>query len=308
MSGAIGFTRWESGTRGLWLEKRVALAQALRSRGHRVDWVNRLTKFSQQGSQVAYDPVAHEVLIVEFGSSNASFYGSDLEETQRIVARHTGKIVFVCDDPDLPYLWKTLGSGKHSQFTCWYNAAHPVSFGGQPETIASRSFPISGLIPCKLPGDAQIGTTLAYVGRPKGREQVFRNLFLAKAPIQIYGRVPEWDGYDCAVLPPPPQAARARFYGNQLGSLLIADRKHKRMGWYTGRAFHAIAAGTPAVAEHDHHAMTGLRRFQEPAELQELVTEWRENPQSRYLTWSAQADWVGSLKAICLKEFERLGL
>ena len=66
MSGAIGLTDLEKGTRGLWLEKRRALLAELRRRGHVVDVVNRMTKFSEPLNPPEWNPRKCELLIIEF--------------------------------------------------------------------------------------------------------------------------------------------------------------------------------------------------------------------------------------------------
>lgn len=305
MSGPIGITKFEEGTRGLWLEKRLALVRTLRNRGHRVDFVNRMTKFSNQGSIETLNN-NHELLIVEFGSNNEQFYGDDLLKTLRYMQKHEGQIIFICDDPDLPLFWKKLDPSIIARITCWYNCAYPVPFGGQPEYVQPKSFPISGLIECKEP-QTQREEKLVYIGRPSGREKIFTEIFKENVPVQIYGREKEWKEFNIKPLDPPEQANRAFFYGMQLGSLVIADKKHKRMGWFTGRAFHAIAAGCPAIAEFDHVGMMGVAKFLNATDLKFIIQELK-NPAHRELVWRAQRDWVKEMRIECEQRFGEMGL
>src|SRR3984957_13659717 len=144
MSGAVGLTDEEKGTRGLWLEKRRALLKELRGRGHEVSVVNRMTAPSKVDDPPRWDPKRCDLLMIEFGSSNARFYGEDLALTQCMADEHAGPIVFLCDDPDLPYAWKMVTS-RRDRWTAWFNASMGVPFGGQPPEIRILDAPFASL-------------------------------------------------------------------------------------------------------------------------------------------------------------------
>lgn len=282
MSGAIGISLAEKGTRGLWWEKRLALTNWLHACGHSIFWLSRMTKASQD-TGVSVPPPAHvDVLMVEFGSSNTQFNGKDLEETHAIVMRHKGPIVFICDDPDLPYLWKTVPAARAKQWRCWYNAAAPAPFGGQPTGIPVFDFPFSSL---QAPASVSLGyqcNHLAYIGRPGGREKQVRALIAGRVPFRAYAKPAEWEKLGVLALPPPNQPDRAAFYASQLGCLVLADAKHKRLGWRTGRAFHSILAGCPAVVEADHvHLAKNFPSFKKASDLVKLAHDWALSPSVR---------------------------
>lgn len=288
MSGAIGLTDQEKGTRGLWLEKRRALLLLLETRGHRVTLVNRFTEATAKviPTQV---PVRGDVLMVEFGSSNARFYGEDLQGTAELVDLHKGqRCIFLCDDPDLPFLWKQVK--RPQDWTCWYNATRAPSFGGQPNSVGIFDAPFASLLPRPKKASTPSLPYLVYSGRAKGREQAFKNI-LRHVTIEVAGRDKEWSDFDISVTPMPEQSVRSAFYADRPGSLVIADRKHKRFGWRTGRAYHALYAGTPAVVEADHDALARtFQPFFDVKDLASIVKSWKDDPALRAKVWAEQME------------------
>lgn len=284
MSGPIGLSSLEQGTRGMWLEKRLALILTLRRRGHQVDIVNRMTKFSLQLDPPTFDD-SYDLLFIEFGSSNEVFYGDDLRTTREYADRHRGQIVFLCDDPDLPYLWKTVESP--SRWSVWMNAARPAAFGGQPEGVATFDFPFAALLPIREVEEKVSGPAV-YVGRPKGRENVVRALLRDGVPFVVHGRESEWKGFGVQVQPVPTQAQRGDFYSQSLASVVLADRKHHRLGWRTGRAYHALCAGCPAIVESAHEALVEtFDSFRDAQELSKRLADWKD-ARVRRRAWKSQ--------------------
>lgn len=266
MSGAIGTSHLEQGTRGMWWEKRLALVAWLRARGHTLHYVNRMTKYSAQPRTYAFDDT-YDVLMIEFGSANQQFYGEDLAGTLGMAARHKGRIIFINDDPDLPYLWKSVPIERQKRWVCWYNATQPQPFGGQPAHLPMRDFPFGALVPMQAPRDAS-DDALVYIGRPQGREKQVDALVAAQAPVRWYAKPKEYARWpQIQVQAPPQQPQRAAFYSRQLACLALADAKHKRMGWRTGRAYHAVAAGCPALSSLDHPGINWALHYAEPREL-----------------------------------------
>src|SRR6202042_2461791 len=234
----------------MWLEKRRALLAALDRRGHEVSIFNKMTKFSEPLVPATWEPKKCDLLMVEFGSSNTQFYGEHLSVTRSMVEQHKGPIIYLCDDPDLPYQWKTE-LGRLERWAVWMNATRGEAFGGQPSSIPILDAPFAAMLP--KPTGAGIATEPAvYIGRPKGREKAFREVLEAGVELEVCGREKEWTGFNVKVLPAPEQGVRSEFYRRRLASVVMADKKHKRMGWRTGRAYHALYAGTPAIVEADH--------------------------------------------------------
>lgn len=295
MSGPIGLTSVETGTRGLWFEKRLALVAALKGRGHEVDFINRFTKYTAGAVwETEFSATSHDVLVIEFGSGNTQFYGKDLARTQEMVTGHRGRVIFLCDDPDLPYLWKTVPVSDYSRWSVWMNAFRPQPFGGAPEGIRHFDAPFASLFPGgKRPIEPE-EKTLVYIGRPNGRTKVLKEI-LGKVSVVICGRAAEWREFSGAQVPrvfaPPEQSERATFYSRYLGCLVLADAKHKRLGWRTGRAYHALYAGCPAVVEHDHDALKAFPSFRDAAALNALVERW-STPGVRLGDWKLTFDKV----------------
>jgi hypothetical protein len=316
MSGAIGLTDEEKGTRGLWLEKRRALLRELKNRGHEVILANRFTAATEPHPWPYTQYVVPEmgpmgalgdVLMVEFGSSNTRFYGEDLDKTLRLIRVHEGKpCIFLCDDPDLAMVWKWVR--RPQDWVCWYNATRGQPFGGQPASVRIDDAPFASLL--KEPAGASAGETgrLVYVGRAKGREAIFRDL-LQTVPIEIAGREKEWTDFPGAnVIPMPDQCARSDFYAARRASLVIADRKHKKMGWRTGRAYHALYAGTPAIVEPDHDGLgKTFQVFYGAKDLAEIMGAWGID-KVRRAAWQAQMNMARLDAEIMSETMSRAGL
>jgi uncharacterized protein YceK len=306
MSGAIGVTTKEQGTRGLWWEKRRALVDFLTQRGHEVSYFNRMTKQSASFARPLTPPISHyDILIVEFGSSNKQFYGKDLDATIGICNSFRGPKIFINDDPDLPFIWDAI---RPNDWVCWHNALKPVPLGKQYNNIPIFDMPFSSLMDAQEPAKAFDKSALVYIGRPLGRGPIVRYLIANKAPWKVYGKQAEWDEFGIFVSTAPDQPKRAEFYAGQLGSLVLADKKHKEMGWRTGRAFHAVMAGCPSIIEADHTQLGHLfKTFKSIDDINKAFHRWRD-PELRLADWSKQAWSVLEERDIAVKTLEKSGL
>lgn len=287
LSGSIGLSLKEHGTRGLWWEKRRALVNYLEEdRRHSVHFIGRMTKQTMQDGDVPifnHDPDGkhrYDVLFVEFGGTNAQFFGKALAETYRLVERHKGPIFYLCDDPDLWFPWKAMPGEDWSRWTVLVNAAaeragprvYPVPGGARVLDL-----PVASLLTPDKPVEKYARDNLVYVGRPDGRSDAFRRLIAANAPFRVYGRSEEWEEYGVRVEEAPPQPQRGAFYAGQIGCLAVADKKHKKMLWRTGRAYHAVAAGCPVLAEANHTLLaSNFGAYDDPARVREWVERWRD--------------------------------
>lgn len=299
MSGAIGLSLEEKGTRGLWWEKRRALFSALQNRGHSITLFNRMTKPSigiNSRAAMNFRQDSADVLMIEFGSNNTNFYGEDLLETQEMARLHPGKIVYLCDDPDLPYLWKTVQT-DFDRWSVWMNARYAAPFGGQPAEVRCFDFPFSSLQAARVPSHTYQADALVYIGRAGGRDSAVKDLIQSRAPWRVYGRAAEWNKFLIPVFDAPDQPFRANFYHSQIGCLVLADAKHKRLGWRTGRAYHALLAGCPAVVEASHTALGSFQQYREGNELHELLKHWR-NPEHRLTEWKRQINCMADERQI----------
>ena len=283
MSGAIWVSPKEKGKRGLWYEKRIALINVLTKRGHQVDFTSRLTAESDLIVQKHDLKREHELLFVEFGSSNTQFYGKDLEETNKQINDHLGPVIFLNDDPDLPMIWEMVKKPK--QWSCWYNACAVKSLGKQPIGVPSYDMPFSAFQTFHEPMHSGYQNQyLVYIGRPLGRSTAVKKLIAGNAPWRVFGKQKEWEEFGVIVADAPEQTEREGFYRAQLGSLVLADKKHKEMGWRTGRAYHAIAAGCPAMVESDHKHLRAFPMFSSMADIQKCFYRWRD-PDQRIMEW-----------------------
>lgn len=247
-SGKLPLTTNENGARGTWLEKRHALWIALAKRGHTIVPLSKPTQNSiEAGWQEVDEPV--DYLIVEFAGNNLSFYGKDWLRTVEIVKRHKGRVLFLNDDPDLPYLWKLSDDEDWSRWTIAVNAVNLDAARDAlkvPKQAAVVDFPFASLLIKRSFVDGAIPDAI-YYGRPNGRAKVIQP-YLDSGRLLIAGKPQEWEKITKNVIPAPEQKDRADWYGQFRTCLAIYDNKHAATGWRTGRAYHALAAGIPVCA------------------------------------------------------------
>lgn len=251
VSGKIGLTNKENGTRGAWVEKRVALFRNLINHNYKIICFTEGTEETKKAGY-KYSSVYQycDVLFLEFGGTNLQFYGKAWEQTLNIIKQHKGKIYFINDDPDLPFLWKLLPDENWSR---WTIAANATNCKNVAEIL--KCPPKSKVI--DLPMQANIDfadyhsgeiNKVVYIGRPNGRTKYFKE-YLQSQDLQISGKANEWNTYkNLSLLQVPQQKDRRRFYQNFYGCLAVFDEKHRNCGWRTGRAYHAVYAGIPVIA------------------------------------------------------------
>ncbi len=276
----------------MWWEKRRALVNALLSRGHRVDFANRMTKQSAMYPTIA-SIKDHDMLIIEFGSANKSFYGEDIAQTIKYVNHFHGPKIFINDDPDLSFFWKEITNFKN--WSCWFNCLNPIPLDHQPRDIPIYDMPFSSAqIPIK-PLRVYDTDKLVYIGRPVGRSKAVKDLITNQVPWVVYGRQDEWDQFGVFVKDPPTQPERADFYASKLGSICLADKKHKSMRWRTGRAYHSIIAGCPTIVEESHD-LPGLMKFKNAKDLKAAFHKWRDPDARSEVVLAEQAQIIKDVK------------
>jgi hypothetical protein len=106
----------------------------------------------------------------------------------------------------------------------------------------------------------------------------------------------------------PDQPNRAKFYSEQLGCLALADTKHKLLNWRTGRAFHAIKAGCPAVFEPDHGAFREYKFFKSMPHLRQIIHNWQEDPENRFMDLNRQQMIIAKDKDTAEQTLRKMGL
>jgi len=295
VAGKIGLTDNENGVRGAWVEKRIELLKNLLLNGYEIILLSKLTKATEQKgfvSQSTYQPC--DLLILEFGGTNQQFYKNDWEQTVKIIQDHKGKILFINDDPDLPFLWNLLPDEDWSRWTIGANAINPEQTAHilkTPKESQTIDFP---LLPDLQTAYFNLGINkkLIYIGRPNGREKVFSQL-LKSSHLTIAGKSNEWEKFpQITTIDYPQQKDRKEFYRQFTACLAIYDRKHMLTGWRTGRAYHALTAGIPVAAPRGNkgldwcypinstYAIASLIKMTD----QELQNLWEEQKQSALRT------------------------
>jgi hypothetical protein len=305
-AGMIALSPLDTGTRGLWFEKRLALVAWLRDRGHVVHLIGRKTKASTQPTEHRFDG-SYDMLMIEFGSSNKQFYGDDIAETLRMAREHRGPVVFLNDDPDLPFPWKDHADFRN--WTVWMNGTMPAKMNAAQPDCPIRDFPFAAVALVKrIDKVDDYHRKFVYLGRPKGREKVFQRLLVDEGlELTIAGRAGDWADFKRHVVDAPDQPKRSAWYRQFLGSLAVADAKHKRLGFRTGRAFHALLAGVPFVAEADHPALAPYASFRTADDIRGYAHRWSD-PDARYQALNQQIMRFIGERQICEATAERSGL
>lgn len=260
VSGKLGLTSIENGYRGAWVEKRIALFKSMLNYGYKIIPLSEATEqTSNSGLQTYTHYQDCDVLILEFGGTNLQFYKNYWDKTVEMINAHKGQIIFINDDPDLPFIWNLLPNEDWSRWTIAVNATNT--------DIASTILKCpTGTTTIDLPmasgmefSDFHTGTIekVVYIGRPNGRSKYF-NEYVKSPELQIAGKLSEWSEYTSktSVIENPKQCNRRSFYQQYKGCLSVYDNKHKISGWRTGRAYHALYAGIPVCCPKGNNGLS----------------------------------------------------
>jgi hypothetical protein len=224
--------------------------------------------------------------MLEFGGTNLSFYGKDWEQTINIIQRHPGRIIFLCDDPDLPFLWNLL---PHENWSRWTVAVNAVNLDntrnklGIPPKANVIDLPFHGGMTPQPFTDGPIRQAI-YYGRPNGRSRTLLP-YLSSGLITVAGREKDWAELNPTLVTPPEQKDRAQFYRQYQACLAVYDQKHAITGWRTGRAYHALNAGIPVAAPVGNTALNWAWPLNGT---HDLVTLLKASPESRKIAHARQ--------------------
>jgi len=277
VSGKIGLTENENGTRGAWVEKRICLFNNLLKNNFRIKILNATT----QQTNIQRDTTSYDYLMLEFGGTNYNFYKKDWDETINIVKKFKGKIIFINDDPDLPFLWHLLDNEDWSRWTVAVNAINIDACKKVlrcPQKIKVIDLPM--FIGLKFNDfNHNNSAEMIYIGRPNGRKKFF-NEFLQCKQLKIAGKTKEWIGYQTILVDIPLQKNRIPFYRNYNSSLCVYDKKHALCHWRTGRAYHAIISGIPVCSVAGNYGLNWCYPVTTHQDLTDLINssqEFRKN-------------------------------
>lgn len=292
VSGKIGLTNKENGVRGAWVEKRVALFKNMLDFGYRIIPLSEATDPTKDdGFETFSDYQTCDVLMLEFGGTNLQFYQKYWDKTVEMIKAHTGRIIFLNDDPDLSFLWELLPEEDWSRWTIAANAvncAEVAKILKCPEGSRTVDLPMaSGMDFAEFhPGQYQ---NVVYIGRPNGRTKYFKE-FTKSKELKIAGKEAEWSDFSgLEIFPNPQQRDRRKFYQQFAGCLAVYDDKHKTSGWRTGRAYHAVYAGIPVCAPQGNAGLSWCF----PADTFASLTMFAQLPANkRQMIWEKQKQLV----------------
>lgn len=272
VSGRLPLTTDEKGARGTWLEKRLALIASLERRGHSFRYLSAPTINSEAVGYKKEPLGTCDVLFLEFGGANLLYNRKAWNETFAIIREHKGRIIFLCDDPDLPFLWKELPDEDWSRWTCAVNASlvEPTRLKlGIPIQAQIVDTPFHALLEQQEFHDGDKPTAI-YFGRPNGRMKSITP-YLQSGMVTIAGKADEWKDDSLKLVTPPEQKERSGWYKQWRACFAMYDAKHAITGWRTGRAYHALLAGIPVAAPYGNPALDWTWRTDSPRDLAELL-------------------------------------
>ena len=299
-AGKVGLTNKEIGTRGTWAEKRRDLLQRISAAGHDIQILSPLTPPTTEALGTVSNPNAKvDLLIVEFAGLNWTFFGDEWEETIHIIKQHTGNVVFVCDDPDLPFPWAKMPDEDWSRWTIATNstqeqASRTILKVPTPAQWVDFSMPTTpqldfnnGLIPAAV-----------YIGRPNSRAAMLKKFL--DAPIHVAGKPKEWEEYNFHRVDAPQQSNRKQFYRRYRACLAFYDKKHEQSGWRTGRAYHALAAGIPVIAPVGNPALNWTYTAEATKHVKDFIAKPRQEREHIWQQQTQTANTTTPLEAIGL--------
>ena len=291
MAGKIGLTNKESGVRGAWVEKRVALFKSLQQHGHSILCLSDLTDETAAKGFASHKTYKQcDVLILEFGGTNLQFYQKYWDETIAMVKAHKGRIIFINDDPDLPFLWNLLPDEDWTRWTIAANATNVNNVSTIlkcPYGTRVVDYPMNANMPFAEFHNGNLEKAV-YIGRPNGRTKYFQE-FLKLPQLQVAGKPAEWDGWNTKVVENPPQRLRRKFYRQYNACLAVYDDKHKSAGWRTGRAYHALYAGIPVLAPPGNPGLNWCYPVETAIDIADFV---RKSKAERMKIWEMQKTYV----------------
>lgn len=292
VSGKIGLTNKENGIRGAWVEKRVALFKNMLDFGYQIIPLSEATDATKDDGFTSFDTYQKcDVLMLEFGGTNLQFYQKYWDKTVEMIKAHEGRIIFLNDDPDLPFLWELLPDEDWTRWTIAANATNSAKVAEIlkcPQLSSTVDLPMSsGMEFAEFsPGGIE---KCVYIGRPNGRNKYFKEYTKSKE-LEVAGKAAEWEDYpELAIVDNPQQRDRRNFYRKYNGCLAVYDDKHKNSGWRTGRAFHALYAGIPVCAPAGNNGLNWCFPIETAADISKfakLPVEVREK------VWKKQKEVV----------------
>jgi hypothetical protein len=252
----------------------LALLASLEARGHTFRYLSNPTANSEAVGYQKLPYVTCNVLMLEFGGANLLFNRKAWDETFAIIRQHKGQIIFLCDDPDLPFLWKELPDEDWSRWTCAVNATQldmtrlKLNIPAQAQIVDT---PFHALLDQREFNDGE-EITAVYFGRPNGRIKSLTP-YLQSGMITIAGKADEWKEEPISLVTPPEQKERSDWYRRWRACFAMYDKKHEITGWRTGRAYHALLAGIPVAAPYGNPALDWTWRTDSPRDLAELLKQ-----------------------------------
>lgn len=291
VAGKIGLTNNEDGIRGAWVDKRIALFKKFFADGHRIVILSNTTTSTKDEGIVWQHNKPYDILCLEFGGTNLQFYGNDWELTTKYVHDHSGFVWFVCDDPDLSFLWNLMPDEDWERWTILANAVNAdatLQALKAPEGVGFMHVAMDKYMEADSFSPGTIDKVV-YIGRNQGRSAHFKNF--GKSPyLQIAGKAKEWEDYPLlSLVDVPQQKDRRKFYRDYYGCLAIYDKKHKETGWHTGRAYHALYAGIPVLVPPGNDGLSWGYAVNDYTDLEKFVNL---SVEERQAIWQKQLDKV----------------
>lgn len=326
-SSPIGISPHEKSRVSGWVEKRKALLGLLHDRGHEVLLLSPPTANSkglyslENNKNRAKDM---DALFIEMSNHNLLHNYEAIAETVNMMNECGCPVFILWDDPELKIDTHRnkypLPKLKLDEAIIFVNAEYiePDSDAASRALFRRTSctvgkpvfefFPIVSIMeyntlkesPNTLPF-WDIEDCIYIGGTSGGRDKVLQGI-QSVIPLTIFS---EYKGDLLKVAGQrPPQNERRNCYSNFATNLGLQDKKHKRLGWLTGRCFHALSAGTPSLVEAD----SNLAKYFTPYTLDNLAGQLEMCKAQREECVQESIKKVLTLKKQLLLTLEKYGM
>jgi hypothetical protein len=291
VAGKIGLTSYEEGIRGAWVDKRVAMFKKFQADNYKIILLSDTTESTKGETVVKQHKEHYDILCLEFGGTNLQFYGNDWELTTKYVDFHKGPVWFLCDDPDLSFLWNLTPNEDWNRWTILANAVNAeatLQALKAPDGVKFEHIPMDKYMEADSFNAGSI-PKVVYIGRNQGRSAYFKT-FGNSPYLRIAGKAKEWEDYpEITIVDVPQQKNRRKFYRDYYGCLAIYDKKHKETGWHTGRAYHALYAGIPVLAPPGNSGLDWCYPVSDCSDIEKFIDL---SVEERQAIWQNQLDKV----------------
>lgn len=313
---SMGFSQNEQYVKAGWFEKRIAFIETLKKRGHHVVLLSNPSRVNPKAWDVEKNKQEKiNLFFVELSAPNLLFQYDTIKMTVEMIVKFQDlgvPVIFLWDDPEMKL--KISNATEKSSFknlslhlkNCivWANAlgekeelskAFYYPHGFEIENFTIEFAPFFALLDYPEHASTFTKPKAIYLGNKSGgRKKILKRITSETTDI-----ITEKEET-------PKQNERKKFYSQYLFNLGISDKVHKQLKWFTGRMFHALAAGIPSVVEEGNFLSSHFSVFA-PDEIPGLLARMVD-PIFREAEFQKNLSIVEENKLIINKLFAKYGI